>query len=206
MHNHNNYNKPLFQTTTLDDYLRAVSEKLRVHIKNIEPKTLLTTDEGSLITELKEKYSVNVPTLFEDKITIDAQEADIEIKNHERFLYDEPRGPVITKGLKISVSLPYEGSAELFECRPSTYIVSGYPHGDILSGSLMLKYETAEKDSEKIKTFWQKDIEQIKQNLGWIERDLSRHNQDLEQTIKTHLTSRKKEAQNNQSLIDAIKS
>ena len=149
-----------------------------------------------------EKHNIVVPFLLEDKIKIDTKEKEIVIDNrNSRFLHN---GPVRCMGLSITVNIPFKGPGNLFECHPSTHSFSGTPNAVIENNSLILYYKTTEKEPEKIKNLWQKDINDIKQNLEWIKKDILNYNSSLEAGIKTLLANRKKEAGESQDLISKI--
>ena len=194
-------NKRLFSEYSLSDYLRKVLISLDEEIKGLSYEQISDVDEGDLIGQLITKYQVNIPTLDKKNIDIDAKEATVSVK--PEFGFDD--GPINVPGLFIIVKIPFSGSVDLLKCRASTYSVSGTPEAEIESGNIVLQYETVEKDSEKIKNLWAGDIKSIQQNLSWIEKDVVGHNSSLENNIKTSLTQRKKEAEENKSLIDKLK-
>ncbi len=194
--------KSLFSKYSLDGYLRQVKSSMNKEIRSLSFQKIKEDGEEKLIDTLLEKYNVVAPSLLEDKIEVDAKEQEIVIDNgNSRFFND---GPIKRTGLFITATIPYEGLGDLFKCQPSTHTFSGTPNADIEDNVLVLCYKTIEKDTEKIKSLWQKDIQDIKQNLEWITRDTLNHNNSLKSEIKTMLTSRKKEAGESQDLISKI--
>jgi len=198
-----NHNR-LFSQNDINSYLQASSASLEAEIKSLTLETINSTGEQKLTAGLAEKYTVNNPVLSEDEIKIDAYEGEVEV--YGQCIFDDERRSHKTSGLRISVSVPFRGNSELFSCRASTYSLSGTPEAEVEEQILVLRYETAEKDPEKIKGLWRSDIRTIKQNLEWLGKDITNHNNSLGSNIRTLVTKRKKEAEDNQSLIDKIKS
>ncbi len=192
----------LFSKYPLDGYLRQAKSSMDQEIKNLSYQKINEHGEENLVKTLLEKYRIVIPTLSEDEIKVDAKEQEITVDNrNSRFLHD---GPIKRMGLVITVSIPFEGIDDLFQCRPSTYSLSGTPGADVKDNSLVLYYETTEKDSEKIKALWKNDIKEIKQNLEWIKNDISNYNNSLEADINKVLINRKKEAGESEDLISKI--
>ncbi len=198
-----NHQSPLFSEASLDSYLRDKIETLDTDIQSLSGQKLMNTDEATLVKEFVDRYTLNAPKLIEDKKIIDAQEADVTVRGN--FDFDE--GPFNIKGLAITIKIPITGDAELLHLRPTSYTYSMGHQGDVLVQKelLVLTYETAEKQPEKIKQMWQQDLEIINKNLINIERDLANYNSSLQSNVNSMLSKRKKESGNNQSLIDAIK-
>lgn len=197
----NNYsNESLFSINDLDNYLRGERSKLVSQVKEMSFDSLLKSDETEVVKSLLARYTLHPLVLLGGQKKVNANEANITM--HSRLDYDG--GTHVVKGLYISVEIPFSGNGYLFNCRPSTFTLSGTPSADIESDKIVLKYQTAEKDPEVIKKLWQKDIEEINKYLAWIEKDINDYNNTLEGNIKTLLAQRKNEANENKSLIDAI--
>jgi hypothetical protein len=198
---YNNYQPdPLFTSYYLDGYLREKGDSLRSHIKNLGIKEF---EKESLLSELLERYKMTPVIVKEDEKKIDAIEADVTVRS-QFFDDDDDRRVFTTKGLSITVKIPFVGDRNLFACRPSTHTFSGTPRADVEQNQIILKYETTEKDPEKIKQLWLRDISEIQKNVDWINNDLNGYNSRLETEINNLLSERKKQAGENQSLLNAI--
>jgi hypothetical protein len=195
----------LFTEFDLHSTITNIERNLQLKVKGIDSKKILLS-EDELIHEFVEEYKINVPKLILDKKEVSVIEANISVARNSRntFLFNE--GHAITQnGLKIEVKIPFEGDGSLFRCRASTWSISGTPDGRIFNNTLVLTYETTEKDPDKIKSVWQGDIAQIQKNLEWIKVDVEKFNGDLEGKIKSLILNRKKEAEANQLIIDALR-
>ncbi|MCK5412752.1 MAG: hypothetical protein KAI57_00040 [Candidatus Pacebacteria bacterium] len=194
--------KSLFCKRSFDEYLRQVKSSIDQEIKNLSFQKIEEDEEEKIINTILDKFDVVIPFLLEDKIKIKAKEQEVVVGSRDsRFFHD---GPFKRMGLSVTVNIPFEGLGDLFEYQPSTQSLSGAPSADIENNSLILYYETIEKEPEKIKNLWQKDINDIKQNLEWIKKDILNHSNSLGAEIKTLLVNRKKEARESQDLINKI--
>lgn len=194
----------LFAEVHLSDYIQSKNESLASAVKNLDSIRISNTAEDILIKEFIDAYTLMVPKLAEDQIRVDPREADITINQRDLIFNDDERS-YTTKGLNITVEVPFVGNYELFRCRPSTFTLSGTPEASIQGNNIVLQYETIEKDSEKLKQLWLSDIAEIKQYLGWVEKDLMEYNSRLETNTKNLLVKRKQECDVNQSLINQLK-
>jgi hypothetical protein len=193
----------LFSTAHLDQYLEAHKQAVIDSIKKLGQKDFLAATE-QVATSLLQKYLLSVPVLSLDAMTISPEEAEIEINNrNSRWGYLDASH--VVNGLRIQVKIPFIGSADLFQYRPSTWSVSGDPSGEVEAGQITLTYETAEKDQTKIKALWENDIKAINERLGWVRKDVEAYNGGLATDIKRQVENRKKEAGGNQSLIESLK-
>lgn len=200
-----NYNRHrLFQEQRLDDYLESLSNKFKSEIKSFGLDKL-NQEEHILIKMLTQKYSVQAPAIDDNSAQIKAEEALIRSNGSNSGIDFEDRIMTVN-GLSLIVEIPFEGNAQLFQCAPSRSTLSGTPNADIKDRKIILCYETAEKDIEKIKSLWTKDIQAIKDHLNWIDQDLLNYNNCLLGSIKTALQKRKKEAEDNLSIINKLNS
>lgn len=193
----------LFREQRLDDYLRSRLQTISSEIDRLTPEQI-AAEENVIGNKLLEKHGLEVPTLNEGAIQIDAHEAQIAVRGNSR-IHSFGDGTSLVKGLEISVTVPFDGDSKLFHYMPSTYSLSGTPDAQIFENRLVLSYETAEKDPEKIKQLWARDISDIKQNLEWISRDIAANNALLQNSMASLVSRRKQEAGEYKSIIDQLK-
>ncbi len=202
MYYHTNENR-LFSDTDLDSYLHDRREKLEANIQGLQLAVFSNPDDTALIKQLYNQYFLKTPVLKENQLTVKPVEADVDVRSNG-LLYDEGES-FTTKGLNITVEIPFEGEPELFLCRPSSWSSAPKPCASVQTAKLIMTYQTAEKESEKIKQLWLSSISEIKKYLSWIEGDLVKYNQSLETDIKMLVSKRKQESGSNQSLIEALR-
>src|SRR3989344_1118341 len=132
----------LFQEYSLDDYLRQIGNSLNEALRNIPLSRIEESGEEALTKELFGQFKISAPVIEEEKIDIDAKEADIEVIPEIGFR----DGPIMLRGFVIVVKVPFSGNGEMFNFRASTYSMSGTPEGEVEDSNIVLNYETREKD------------------------------------------------------------
>lgn len=194
----NQRNVSLFSECNLSDFMRAEKATLVSKIKGLTLEEI-KKDEEILIKDLVGLSMLRTPILQEEQMKVDPRESEIEIRSE----FDHSQHKVM--GLEIAVQIPFEGRKELFKCRASTYSSSGTPYATVDNNEIAVNYKTTEKDPEKIEQLWKSDIDVIKKNLAWIDKDIVLYNASLENDVRMSLQRRKKEAEDNGSLIDRLK-
>ena len=84
MYNLNN----LFSKYDLGEYLRNSNSKILNDINNINAEKIVNTKDDIFINELIQKYTLQAPTLLDDKIEISAEEADVTTRSHDPLFDD----------------------------------------------------------------------------------------------------------------------
>lgn len=193
------YSNKLFREGTLFDFLGQRKRGLSNEIDQFEPNYVLNTKEDDLYKYLVDRYSLETPVIVEDKIYAETEETYVGAR--DSF---DPNHVVSRKGLRIKVTVPFNGDSVLFKYRASAYSLSGSPSAEIEGQELILDYKTVEKDPKEVKKLWEKDLAEIRKNLSWVERDVSMYNKEIEQITKESIARRKKEIMENQSLISSL--
>lgn len=191
----------LFQKQDLARYLAMRSEAIEKEINGFSPRQLDQV-EDDFVNTLVDKYTLKTPSLDEGRANVSPREENINPYPNE---HEHDSEPVLVRGLAITVTIPFEGRGDLFEWTPSRRSLSGSPSAKIEGGNVILYYETTEKNPEVIKQFWAKDIATLKEHLSWVADDVSHYNDSLRTKIIAALSRRKKEAEDNQSLINSLK-
>jgi hypothetical protein len=94
--------------------------------------------------------------------------------------------------LKVTISIPFEGNYHFFNCAPSEHM-SDYPKGEVQHQNkiLQLSYEVSDRNADRLKNVFNRDIEKIKHFLESINEDILAHNLWVKEKAKTFLSERK---------------
>jgi len=196
-----------------DDYLFIEYDLRRVieshekamndEIDGIEGNRLLNTKFDELVTYFKDKYLLQAPKLFEDKISVDQNEAKIDVsRDPNRFIFDRDE-PFYITGTKIDFYIPYEGDKDLFKCQPSTYSLNP-PKGTVTETDVILTYHTTDHNGDSIKGEFQKTFDQIKSYLKNIESSCVEFNNQVEDKIRARINSRQEKVKNDQGMVASL--
>lgn len=200
------YKNTLFRKYKLSAYLENSLNNFRQEIDSLSLVYLNENKPEEIASTIISKYTLQVPKLILEKMSIDAIESQVWVDDRMSGFINRGQGGVTVKGLAITVTIPFEGgSSQLFECMASTYSLSGTPEAQIQEGKVVLTYETVEKDPEKIKLLWNRDIELINQNLAWINADLQKHNSVLSSLVTVAIAKRKGDVESVTDLISKLR-
>ena len=111
----------LFSQQRLDEVLWGREHRMYEEIDGMNEDALLNANVEDLCDYFEETYGIAVPRLKEEEITADRREARIDVSRDPlRAIHDRSR-PVYVAGTGITFYVPFEGDAEMFRYRPSTY-------------------------------------------------------------------------------------
>lgn len=166
----------LFNDNDLHAVLKVHLKKMDQEIDAIEGNQLLNTSITDLCDYFEEKYWINSLNLLEDHVTIDQKEIPVDVSGDRRRDIRDRSRPFNIPGTEVTYFVPFEGDAELFKCCPSAF-TSAPPRAQIRQQELIFKYLVTEHDEEAIRKQFQRDLNEVKRYLGWIERDVQGTNE-----------------------------
>ncbi|MFA0753694.1 MAG: hypothetical protein IMHGJWDQ_001473 [Candidatus Fervidibacter sp.] len=183
----------LFNNGSLYDWLQARLRRAVEEASTIPEDRVLSVPEADLLEELVERYRVEPPVLHLDRrYTPGAQDVRIDVSQDPvRDIRDRSK-PFYVPGTRVEVRIPFEGDAELFRLRPSTF-THDLPFGRVEGQELVVWYE-APADSLDPQRFEQeinRNIQLIHNYLQWVERDCVEFNRQLEQQLEGAIRRRK---------------
>lgn len=158
-------------------------------IDEMEGKRLLSRSADAWAEELAAKYSITPITLDESGITVDQQEAEVEVsRDFGRASFDRTR-PFHIKGVSVSFFVPFAGEEDLFLCQPSTYTLNP-PHGHVEGKALVVSFTRTDHDAAAMKAEFERQLGSIKGYLETIARDLDPFNAGLRGVAKERVERR----------------
>jgi len=142
--------------------------------------------------------------LLEDKISVSAQDAKVDVRyDPNRFILDKSR-PVYVDGLEVTYRLPFVGDKELLNCQPSTFTYNP-PRAVITSGNeLTFPYDQADRDVSKTKPLFKEDVYILKQWLVWVNEQVSEYNTSLEARVLQRIQQRRQELNKTETELSAL--
>ena len=69
------------------------------------------------------------------------------------------------EGTAFTFFVPFRGELTLFQCQGNSYS-SNQPSADIRGNELVFRYESVGQDATEIKARFERDLANVKQNLG----------------------------------------
>lgn len=184
----------------------AVVEAQKAAVRKDAENTSKGDFDRQSLEELKvglcEKYSLEVPTLDLENITVKQRETEIDV-SHDRMRYFSAGGPHYVKGTAIDVRLPFEGDPNMFNVKPTTWTTS-LPRGRIEGNSVRFTISGTDLTAEKVKSQIDHHISEIQQWLGFQETSVGNFPTELAQIAKQALEARKKKLDGDAELISGL--
>lgn len=106
------------------------------------------------------------------------------------------RNPVEVSGMLMKLVLPYEGDRRLWEVRPSTYYMSGYPDITVCSDRIEIDIQARDTDvnTQKLQREIDDYLQSIETACTTLKKDVEELNQELERVVSESLKHKKEVA------------
>ena len=168
--------------------------KLKNEIDGFNDNYILNVSEDDLLEVLQTNYTLEAPSIHEDKVHIIETEVDVEL----RIGRSHP-----SKGVRVKISIPFEGDAELLQYIPSKYTFSR-PRGEIIGQEIHLIYEMVTDDADEFKKVYMQELDEIKQYVEWVREDVKNFNDSLKSFAGQSVRLRKKKILDAYNLVSAL--
>src|SRR6266478_5728839 len=129
--------------------------------------------------EFVRQFHLNPPELTEGAISVDVQEAQVDVSSDPNRLFFDHHGPFYVPGIRATYYVPFSGDAELFKCRPSSFSTSVPAVDNIDDGELVFSYERGDTNVTATKEQFERDLSVVRQHLEWVRRDSKGANEKL---------------------------
>lgn len=160
----------------------------------------ITAEE--LTAQLCQKYSLEVPSLEVDNISVKQREIEIDI-SRDRIRYVSAGGPHYIKGTAVDVRIPFIGDPGMFNIKPNTWTTS-VPRGRVEGNSIVFTISGTDLSQEKVKSQVDHQIKEIQQWLDFQKNSVGNFPNELAQVVKQALEARKKKLDADSNLISGL--
>jgi hypothetical protein len=186
----------LFSREYLESYLERTKISLQREIESTNVNYILNVSENDFRDYLVQKYSFSAIVLHDANIT--QQQEEIRLDGSEKPTAEH--ATMLTGKLKVTILIPFEGNSSFFHCTPSK-TPSVVPKGEVKiqhqNKMLQLICEISDRNTERIRSLFYKDIETIKQWLELVNEDLLIHNLWIKEKTNVFLSERKNQVLQN---------
>lgn len=165
---------------------------------------LLNTSPTDLAEYLVARYKLDVPKLRQSEWSAIESEVQIDVSSDpSRWITDRGR-PFHVPGQRFEIEVPFDGDAELFYARASTFS-SNPPRAKIQGQSLFLTFEITHGSAERnIRADAERRLDEIEEHLGWLRRDTDSFNQGLPSEAVKAIAARRDRLLANQGRAAAL--
>ena len=179
----------LFADADLGSVLTGQQQAWTKKIDSLSESHILKTNPEDLCSYFVEKYRVEPVVIDESAIQVDYGDAQVDVSR--RFEYGiMGRGPHYVTGTRIVFHIPFSGDQNLFKCRPSRYKLSS-PRADIRESELVFVYEGTTRDTQNVDNEFKRDLNDLKESLGWITNDVKQFNSTIHQNVNDRIGQRR---------------
>ena len=152
----------MFSDYDLREEMASRRVAISKEIESLKPDYFLNANSEDLCRYFEEKYQYQPPVLRMEEICFDQEEVDIDVsQDFNRGIFDRDR-PFYVKGTSITFIVPFDGDADLFRARPSTF-TSILPYGEVHGTELRFEYRDANQDGHRIKSALDRNIKEVNQ-------------------------------------------
>lgn len=182
----------LFTKDDLYHLLEHHKSQIKKEVDELDQNYILRASESDLAQHLIDKFHLDPPRLLKDSIYVDEpHEIDIDVSGDPRYDFGfSHRGRPSVKGIRVTIHVPYEGEAELFRWKPSTFTLS-FPHAQIANDELLLVYDILSSDQERLQQRYQQDVNNIDQNLQSVRSQVEECAKQIPGIVSAAISSRK---------------
>lgn len=187
----------LFARASLSDALRAHSEAVPKRIQSISESVLRARPESELLDELVEELKIVPLEIDETGRRMTKEEVEIDVSGDPRRDIFPSGRKVLIPGIKVVVSVPFQGDHQLWHLQPSTYTTSP-PRATVStasggsSGTLEMVFkQPADEPLENIKTALDQRLKDIRFYIANQRNDLSGYEGQLRRELASAIADRR---------------
>ena len=172
-------------------------------ISNYNSDKLLNTSVEDLCAYFEEKYKVDVPTLFEDQIVADQKSTKIDVSRDSSRIIHNRNQPFYVEGTQVEITVPFDGEAEVFHIRPSSYTLSP-PTADISANNLIIKINGTDLNAEQVRHQVDRTLNEINSYLQSLRNDFNELNNSLRSVAMQAIDKRREKLLKDQNLVAGL--
>lgn len=186
----------LFGRARLSDVIRNSAKSIQSEIDIWERNKVLAASESDLVNYLVDKYSLDAPTLLpRDQWESSAEETKVDV-SHDFSRAPLPVGRrMLIPGHQVSVRVPFEGDADLFDFLPSTHN-SNPPRAEVSKPDSVLTFTVTvphdDADAKRVHQEIDREVINTESYLNSVRQDCDAWNARLPDVAADYLNARKR--------------
>ncbi len=164
----------LFSRDTTSTYLYQAIHNLNVAADRLSPEALDGKNDDEIIDDLVTFLGPRPVMLRRDQEHIDGPEqVQIDVGNNFGYAPTFGGGPRLVLGARFTLVVPFDGSPELLDLRPSTYTLV-VPSADVVGTSLRFTVEETTPDAARIRGRFDGMVQAVQQWIDNVNADVAR--------------------------------
>lgn len=177
-------------------------EKLQSRIESFTDDEIMANDLELLADNCYEEYYIEPLEVGSEEFgQRDIKQSKIKKWVDPFFRIRSQSEFVDVDGYIMTFYYTYTGEKDLFQCRASTYSLSGYPNITVSNELIAFRYDVplnemrTDNDREKLMKTLEKDIESINNGISYVNSDVEKFNSNIRKTALNMLMKRKNKAE-----------
>jgi hypothetical protein len=193
----------LFSEVDWFSFQERQKKSLSDEIAKFDGNRLLNTSIDDLCDYFVKKYHLDVPILLEDRIVADQNETQIDVSQDSMMFILDRSQPVYVAGTKVEITIPFEGGAQAFNIRPTSFSLIP-PVAEVRGGILFLEIQGTNLQSKQVRASIDQTLSEIKRHLDILRKDAEALNNELVQLVGPSIERRKAKLLENQNLVASL--
>ncbi len=197
--------RPFRDSDTFTAFSNLV-EKVKQEIRSLDDDYVLGASKAELEAYYAAKTKIDPLTLHPDQAYIAKQSnTRIDVSRNPfdiNFLVER----TFVHGTQLDIAIPFEGHADLWRLRPSTYTLGGYPMVEVHDGYMVLplKFPHGSASAQGLRGEIDNDVQSLQSAIDNLRADVEKHNSTAIQAVMGTLHSRISTAQATAGAISAL--
>jgi hypothetical protein len=180
----------LFHSGDLSNALRSQLERMRHAIDNCDSRQLQSAELDVLIEQFVRIAHVEPVVLDEERIKPEQRPTKVSVSGRFEYGPWHDSGGVMVDGIEVMLRVPFSGDQQLFRLQPSTFNFNP-PRGHIIANEVLLSASGPPHDANRIKSHLERELDSLKQYVGWSRANVQSHNATLANAARTALETRR---------------
>ena len=169
----------LFSDCDLYSVLEGQRMNMTHAIDDAEASVVNNRPAEEIASEFVREFEVRPPELTEGAISVEVEEAQVDVSGDPNRLLFDHEGPFYVAGIRARYYVPFRGDSDLLKCRPSTYSTMLPAVEEIGGQEVVISYERGDTNVAATKQEFDRDLSHIKQYLEWVRSDCQTFNASL---------------------------
>src|SRR5581483_1420106 len=188
----------LFSKNSLTTVLQSRIQEAARAVEACAEDYILGVSEDEYARHIASEVALEVPELGEP-FMLEPTEIDFDV-GHDP-MWGGGQGHIrFVKGCRVVVRVPFSGYAQLFFCQPSTFGTL-LPVAEVHRDCISFAYDQPGiLNAQEVKAQFERDLELLKKNLGWIQSDCARYSQQLESEVRQRIANRRSRLAKNREI------
>jgi hypothetical protein len=185
----------LFNDYDLDAVVETRRQRMKEAIDAADAEGIRSGDLEELTQGYASQFSLDVPELIEGAISVEVDEAQIDVRHDPmRMVMDRSR-PAYVSGIRARYHVPVQGDPDLFKCRPNRFSGVIPAAHELGANELVFAVERPDTDVAATKAAFEHELAEVKKTLGWVRERAQTFNESLPADVRQRIVARRERLQ-----------